>query len=124
MNYEEFDYLYDEDGIYAKHRERSDTFYPSADSDDQAKGARFIPGEVTVARRNGKQIRFVQACAHPCCWYWEFPNGDRAYHFESYDHTLIAMANNFERNAEGNYPGDCGPCPSCGNVHVRGGYIR
>jgi hypothetical protein len=46
--------------------------YPSSDAADQMWGARFIPGEVTMARRAGQKVRFVRDCRCPNCWYWLF----------------------------------------------------
>jgi len=88
------------------HQDRGATF-PQSDADDLAKGARFIPGEVTMARREGRAVRFVQECSNRCCWYWALPNGKRAYHWAEYDYEAIKP----------------GPCPTCGNPHIDGGTV-
>ena len=46
--------------------------FPSDDAKDFQHGARFIPGDVTLARRVGQPVEFVQSCGNACCWYWEF----------------------------------------------------
>jgi hypothetical protein len=56
--------------------------FPKSDADDIGKGARFIPAEVTYARRAGQVVMFVTNCG-PCCWFWEFPNGKRSYHYDA-----------------------------------------
>ncbi|MCK4793081.1 MAG: hypothetical protein KAV87_55640 [Desulfobacteraceae bacterium] len=44
--------------------------FPQSDTDDFASGARYIPGEVTLARRRGEQVIF-----HPNSQEWEMPSG-------------------------------------------------
>ena len=36
--------------------------FPPTDAEDMSKGARFIPGEVTLARRAGKKGNFLTEC--------------------------------------------------------------
>ncbi len=95
--------------------------FPYSDAEDLSRGLRFIPGEVTVARREGKQVSFMQPCSHRCCWYWQFPDGSRTYYWERWDYEAIAQHNGKTKNAEGNYPDGVGSCPDCGNPHTRGG---
>ena len=46
---------------------------PFSDAEDFGRGARFIPSEVTLARRQGLRVAFVTSCrTSKCCWYWEF----------------------------------------------------
>jgi len=42
--------------------------FPRSDAEDMSRGARFIPGEVTMARRAGKKVNFMSECS-PNCWY-------------------------------------------------------
>lgn len=97
--------------------------FPQSDAEDMSRGLRFIPGEVTVARRKGEQVVFTQPCHHRCCWYWQFANGSRTYYWERWDYEQIAEANDKVKNEEGNYPEGVGPCPDCGNRHTRGGHV-
>ncbi|MDQ5971597.1 MAG: hypothetical protein QG566_543 [Patescibacteria group bacterium] len=90
---------------------------PSSDADDFSKGARFIPYEVTDARREGKQVTFVKQCGQ-CCWYWQMPDGTKIYHWERFEFENIAKANGKVAS------GDVGPCPKCGNVHTKGGMVN
>lgn len=113
-------------------------FFPGSDSEDMARGARFIPNEVTLARRQGMRVVFVQECG-PCCWYWQLPEGltngpfemtvdgtlvptqvsygtgKRIYHFDRFTYEAIARANGRDPNGE-----LAGPCPRCGNEHTNG----
>lgn len=98
--------------------------FPQSDAEDLSRGLRFIPGEVTVARREGKRVVFMQPCNHPCCWHWQFDDGSRTYYWERWDYQNIAQANGKEKNSEGNYADGAGPCPDCGNTHTRGGHIK
>lgn len=97
--------------------------FPRSDAEDLSRGLRFIPGEVTVARREGQIVSFNQPCHHQCCWYWKFQDGSRHYYWERYDYSQIARAN-------GNFPEDgnekyvAGPCPDCGNAHTQGGHVK
>lgn len=101
--------------------------FPRSDAEDLSKGARFIPGNVTLARRDGKKINFVTKCG-PNCWYWEMPDGSRIYHYDSMTYQQIGIANN-RRLVKGEC-GDMyfeegpGPCPRCGNVNTSGGTIK
>jgi hypothetical protein len=97
--------------------------FPRSDAEDLSRGLRFIPGEVTVARRRGEVVQFVEPCHHPCCKYWQFEDGSRTYYFERYDYEQIARANGKLKDAEGLYVDNSGPCPDCGNPHTRGGHI-
>ena len=96
--------------------DRGNTF-PQSDADDFGYGARFIPGEVTLLRREGQQVIFVQNCGS-CCWYWLLPDESRIYHFERYVYLKIARAN----GVSGENP-IAGACPSCGNTHTSGGRV-
>ena len=98
--------------------------FPRSDAEDMSRGLRFIPGEVTVARRKGERVQFIQPCNHQCCWFWQFEDGSRTYYWERWDYEQIAQANGKEKNEEGNYPDGTGPCPSCGNTHTRGGHVE
>jgi hypothetical protein len=103
--------------------DRGQTF-PYSDAEDMSRGLRFIPGEVTVARREGKRVQFNQPCEHRCCWFWQFPDGARTYYWERWDYEQIAEANGKTKNNEGNYADGVGDCPTCGNTHTRGGHIE
>jgi hypothetical protein len=99
-----------------------------AEEQDKANGAHYIPGEVTLARKEGHVVPFVNKCG-PCCAYWILPDGSRAYQQHSYTMREIARANGrkFVLNygggtrPEGGY---AGPCPKCGNPHTRGGRVE
>ncbi|MDP2720630.1 MAG: hypothetical protein Q8O75_01690 [bacterium] len=93
--------------------------FPQSDADDLASGARFIPGEVTLARRRGEKVTFAQNCGNSCCWYWQMPGGICIYHWDRYQWLEIARANG-KWNGEGDFSGDAGPCPQCGNKHTSG----
>jgi hypothetical protein len=54
--------------------------FPKSDADDLRKGAQFIPGEVTDARRAGQKVRFDQSSSCPDSWYWEMPDGKKYLH--------------------------------------------
>jgi hypothetical protein len=99
--------------------------FPRSDAEDMSRGLRFIPGEVTVERRKGNLVAFVdQHCNHACCWYWQFPDGSRTYYWERGDYEQIAQHNGKTKNDKGNYPDGTGPCPECGNIHTRGGHVK
>ena len=92
------------------------SFIPSNDAADFNNGARFIPHEVTLARRQKQPVRFVQNCSLPSCWYWEFGDtyyqncyvpGQRIYHFDRRWMEVIRAEHN-------------GKCPQCGNTHITG----
>jgi hypothetical protein len=91
-----------------------------------SRGLRFIPGEVTLARRRGERVEFVQECSSPCCWYWQFPDGSRTYYWERWAYEQIAEANGIELAVSGydTKQGDAGRCPQCGNSHTSGGYFK
>ncbi len=95
--------------------------FPKSDAEDLARGARHIPGEVTLARRRGKKVRFIQKCGQ-CCWYWEFPDGSRYYHWERGTYERIARANG--QKFKGEFQGVAGICPHCKNPHTQGGMIK
>ncbi|HEY4495357.1 MAG TPA: hypothetical protein VJC01_02835 [Candidatus Paceibacterota bacterium] len=101
--------------------------FPRTDAEDMSKGARFIPGEVTLARRAGKRVNFVTECG-PNCWYWEMPDGSHIYHYDPMTYHSIGTANG-RKVVEGKY-GDThfedgpGPCPHCGNINTSGGTIK
>lgn len=96
--------------------------FPNSDAEDLSSGARFIPGQVTMVRRQGGDVEFIQDCKSPLCWYWEFQQdvkisnghvvrrGTRIYHWErsTYERT------DFED----------GSCPQCGNEHIEGGTVE
>lgn len=98
--------------------------FPQSDADDLQNGAMFIPGEVTMARRRGEKVTFVTAC-NPNCWYWEFKDGTRTYHFDQIMYQEIGIANgrSWQQNQYGDkkFPDGVGPCPRCGNEHTGGG---
>jgi hypothetical protein len=111
--------------------------FPASDTEDRSMGARFIPDEVVLLRREGWEVEFVQECS-PCCWYWEFIDrrGDlvRIYHWEENEYLWIAERNGlreekvdykrFFYDADDKLCEDGpGPCPVCGNANVRGGRV-
>jgi hypothetical protein len=100
--------------------------FPRSDAEDMSRGARFIPGEVTLARRAGKKVNFVTDCG-PNCWYWEMPDSSRIYHFDPMTYDQIGAANGFKK-VKGKYgthfENGAGPCPHCGNVNTNGGTIK
>lgn len=88
--------------------------FPRSDAEDMSRGARFIPGEVTLARRGGEIVRFVQKCKNPCCWYWLMEDGTRHYHWDRFSYDAIRRANGTPENVP------AGPCPLCKNPHTLG----
>ena len=75
----------------------------ASDAEDFGRGARFVPDEVTVARRRGEEVHFHTSCqASTCCWYWQMPNGGLIYHYDR---------NDFEKLRDHHQ----GVCPECGN---------
>ena len=85
--------------------------FPQSDAEDLSRGAKFVPGVVTIARRAGKKVTFEVSCkSSTCCWYWLMPDGSKIYHFEQH---------HFERL---HHEHD-GTCPECGNTHIIGGTI-
>jgi len=99
--------------------------FPRSDAEDLSRGLRFIPGEVTLARRRGERVQFVQNCHNQCCWYWQFPDGSRTYYWERWNYEQIAEGNGIELEVSeyGSKVGDAGACRSCGNVHTCGGFF-
>jgi len=95
--------------------------FPRSDAEDLSRGARFIPSEVTLARRAGKRVLFVCRCS-PCCWYWEMPDGIRIYHWDRRTFEQIAQANG--ETWEGEFHGKAERCPKCGNPHTSGGTVK
>jgi len=93
--------------------------FSQSDATDLANGALFIPSEVTLARRRGEKVSFVQNCQNRTCWYWEMPDGTRIYHWDRYSWLTIARAN-YRWDGKGDFTGDAGPCPRCGNIHTNG----
>ncbi len=96
--------------------------FPQSDADDFASGARFIPGEVTLARRRGEKVAFVQNCTGKCCWYWQMPDSTLVYHWDRYTYEEIARVNG--NTWEGEFHGESGPCPHCGNTHTTGASVK
>ena len=101
--------------------------FPRTDAEDMSKGARFIPGEVTLARRAGKKVNFVTKCG-PNCWYWEMPDGTRIYHCDPMTYHSIGTANG-RKAVESEYgrphfEDGPGSCSHCGNVNTSGGTIK
>lgn len=97
-----------------KHTPDGDTgaSFPRSDAEDLSRGLRFIPGEVTLARRRGERVDFIQDCDSPLCWYWQFQDDSRTHYWERPA---------FEQHEAEH--GTDQPCPSCGNPHIRGGKI-
>lgn len=81
--------------------------FPRSDAEDLSRGLRFIPGEVTLARRKGEKVDFISDCTNLCCWYWIFQDSSRIYYWERSAYELMD-----------------GSCPSCGNTHISGGHIE
>ena len=98
--------------------------FPRSDAEDKSRGLRFIPDKVTVARRRGEQVAFLQPCRNPCCWYWQFQDDSKVYYRERSAYEQIAAANGKVKDAEGKYPDGVGPCPDCGNHNTRGGQVK
>lgn len=78
-----------------------------SDTKDLSYGLRFIPSEVTIARRHGDQVDFFQLCKNSCCWYWQFQDGSRTYYWERSDYERFGTEK----------------CSLCGNKHLKGGHI-
>ena len=102
--------------------------FPRSDAEDMSRGARFIPGEVTMARRAGKKVNFVSECS-PNCWYWEMPDGSRIYHYDPMTYERIGVANGrtkMKGKYEGSwdFDGGAGPCQRCGNQNTNGGTVK
>ena len=101
--------------------------FPRTDAEDMSKGARFIPGEVTLARRAGKKVNFVTECG-PNCWYWEMPDGSHIYHYDPTTYDQIGTANGrkavVDKYCDTHFEDGPGPCPRCGNANTSGGTIK
>ena len=100
--------------------------FPRTDAEDMGKGARFIPGEVTMARRAGKKVDFVTECS-PNCWYWKMPDGSRIYHYDAASYNEIGIKNGRKKVKDQNgtrFKCGAGPCPHCGNPNTNGGTIK
>lgn len=100
--------------------------FPRSDAEDLSKGARFIPGEVTLARRAGKRVEFVTNCGQNC-WYWKMPDGTRIYHYDPITYDQIGRANGRKEIKEkyhAYFEGGPGLCPHCGNPHTSGGEVK
>ncbi len=52
---------------------------PLADADDSMAGATIIPSEVTMARRQGGKVTFVQKGGKQD-WHWVMPDGRKVFH--------------------------------------------
>lgn len=100
--------------------------FPRSDAEDLSRGLRFIPGEVTVARRRGECVSFTQYCQCKNCWYWQFEDGSRTYYWERWIYESTALQNGIELETTeyGSKTGNPGACPSCGNTHMMGGHIK
>lgn len=85
--------------------------FPRSDAEDLSRGARFIPGEVTLARRRGEKVQFNTDCQNTCCWYWKLPDGTRIYHFDRAEYDELKKKHK-------------GRCPNCGNIHIGGGVVK
>lgn len=100
--------------------------FPASDMADLERGARFIPGEVTLGRRRGEKIIFITDCGLNC-WYWLLPDGSRVYHYDPLTYDRIGEANG-RRLVTGKYnryyKNGPGPCPHCGNPYTSGGRIE
>ena len=98
--------------------------FPRSDAEDLSRGCRFIPGEVTLARRRGEKVQFVSSCG-PNCWYWQMPDGSRIYHYDPGTAEEIRVANGGKRSTKcSTFKNGLGPCPKCGNPHTSGGTVR
>jgi hypothetical protein len=99
--------------------------FPRSDAEDLSCGARFIPGEVTLARREGKKVQFHTSCGRNC-WYWEMPDGSRIYHYDPLTYDNIGAHNGkvkVKLQYGMGYPDGVGACPKCGNQHTNGGHF-
>ncbi len=107
--------------------------FPQSDAEDLSRGLRFIPGEVTLARRRGERIEFIQKCRNQCCWYWKFQDGSRTYYWERGNWEMLK---GYHASRVASKIGTDGlmsvaadelsklPCPACGNPHTSGGHIK
>ena len=103
------------------------TSFPRSDAKDFSCGARFIPGEVTLARRAGEKVEFNQACNNHCCWYWELEDGTRIYHWDR-SYFNADWVNGLELNeAKEEYvvkEGETAHCQFCKSVNIFGGVVK
>lgn len=101
--------------------------FPRSDAEDFSRGARFVPAEVTLARRAGKKVNFVTQCTLNC-WYWELPDGTRIYHFDPLTYEQIGTASGLKKVDKGygqwGFEDGPMPCPKCGNLHTNGGVVK
>ena len=101
--------------------------FPRTDAEDMSRGARWIPGNVTLARREGQKVDFVTECG-PNCWYWQMTDGSRIYHFDPAIYEQIGITNGRktfkDENGRTRFEDGPGPCPYCGNPHTGGGTIE
>lgn len=100
--------------------------FPRSDAEDFSRGVRFVPGEVTMARRAGKKVEFVTQCGLNC-WYWLMPDGSRIYHYDSMTYDSIGTANGrkrIEKEYGSSFEDGAGPCPRCGNPNTNGGTVK
>ena len=95
---------------------------PRSDAEDLSKGVRFVPGEVTLARRAGEKVEFINECG-PNCWYWKMPDGSRIYHWDPLTYGQIGREND-RKEVDGKYTHGVGPCPRCGNINTGGGVVK
>ncbi len=94
---------------------------------DVAKGALYVPDEVTLARQAGEEVAFVTDCCGPNCWYWLKSDGTRIFHYDPLTYHRIGIANHREEASDdkGSYfEGGAGPCPKCGNPYTGGNIIK
>jgi hypothetical protein len=94
--------------------------FPRSDAEDMSRGARFVPGDVTLARRRGERVHFHSNCGK-CCWFWEMPDGSRIYHWDPIAYLQLGHDNH--GNGWSRDQGPAGPCKSCGNPHTNGGKV-
>jgi len=95
-----------------------------ANISDLSRGARYVPVEVSEARQKGERVVFIQKCLNPCCWYWQFEDGRRFYHWDKFAYMEIAKFNGVDveavRSSKKNK--NAGPCPVCYNKNTNGGW--
>lgn len=100
--------------------------FPRSDAEDMSRGARFIPGDVTLARRRGEKVRFISECSANC-WHWVLPDGNKIFHFDSMTYDSIGRTNKRKvLKSDGfgaQFEDGAGPCPHCGNPHTNGGRV-
>ncbi|MFA5993431.1 MAG: hypothetical protein WC823_00565 [Parcubacteria group bacterium] len=98
---------------------------PSSDLEDMRRGVRYIPHDVTLARRKGKKVQLVVACTANCS-YWQMPDGTKIYHQNREAYLFIGMKNKreifydkFDKSMI-LFEGGPGPCSICGNPYTNG----